>query len=143
MLKRRQSSISDLEVQSFLAVRLCMHWIFFLLANAIGVVAWMRLFALPTASWDEIQSQFLTSFLPILIVSIALFPVFILDSVRLSNRFTGPVFRLKKVLTSLAKGNQEAPIEFRENDFWKSLANDFNKVVALARAESATDKARS
>jgi len=120
-----------------------MHWIFFLLANAIGVVAWMRLFALPTASWDEIQSQFLTSFLPILIVSIALFPVFILDSVRLANRFTGPVFRLKKVLTSLAKGNQEAPIEFRENDFWKSLANDFNKVVALARAESAIDKARS
>jgi len=131
MLKRRNSNFADWEVQSFLVFRLCLHWALFLVATAVGVLIWIRFYSSPVASWQEIRTQFFTTFLPVLITSIAILPVFVLDAVRLSNRFTGPVFRLRKTLSNLTKGKQEVALEFRENDFWKSLATDFNSVVGL------------
>jgi hypothetical protein len=137
MLKRRTSSFADWEVQSFLVFRLCVHWALFLTAIAIGVLFWIKLCSDPTLTWQETQTQFMASFMPVLITSLAVLPVFILDSVRLSNRFTGPIFRLRKTLSNLNEGQQEVALEFRENDFWKSLAKDFNAVVGLK--ETATD----
>jgi methyl-accepting chemotaxis protein len=136
MLKRRSSSLADWEVQSFLVIRLCIHWVLFLTAIAIGVLIWIRLFSNPIVTWQETQTQFIATFLPVLITSIAILPVFIFDSVRLSNRFTGPIFRLRKALSNLSNGKQEVALEFRENDFWKSLATDFNAVVGLKEIAS-------
>ncbi len=136
MLKRRSSSLADWEVQSFLVIRLCIHWVLFLTAIAIGLLIWIRLFSNPIVTWQETQTQFMATFLPVLIISIAILPVFIFDSVRLSNRFTGPIFRLRKALSNLSNGKQEVALEFRENDFWKSLATDFNAVVGLKEIAS-------
>jgi methyl-accepting chemotaxis protein len=137
MLKRRNRSFADWEVQSFLVIRLCVHWALFLTAIAVGVLIWIRLYSNPILTWQETQKQFLNTFLPVFITSVAILPVFVLDSVRLSNRFTGPIFRLRKTLSNLSDGKKEVPLEFRENDFWKSLASDFNAVVGLK--ETATD----
>ncbi len=132
MSKRRSRKLIDYEVQSSLVVRLCIHWTLFIVATAIAMFFWVRLFEAPVDTLAESTNKFLSTFIPLLIVALALLPVFILDAVKLSNRFTGPIFRLRRTLANLAAGNPVRPLEFRSNDFWRSLANDFNRVVSLA-----------
>lgn len=129
--KRRSRKLIDFEVQASLVARLCMHWILFLMATAIAMFLWIQLFESPTDNLNTALNRFTTTFTPLLIVALAILPVFVYDAVKLSNRFTGPVFRLRQTLTSLANGQPAAPLEFRSNDFWQSLATDFNRVVKL------------
>jgi signal transduction histidine kinase len=112
-------------------VRLCIHWALFLVATAFAMFLWVRLFEAPVDTMAETAKKFFSIFIPLLIVAIALLPVFVLDAVKLSNRFTGPIFRLRRTLATLAEGKPVRPLEFRSNDFWRSLANDFNQVVSL------------
>lgn len=135
MFKRRTQNLIDFEVQSSLLLRLCIHWIVFLVATAFAMFMWIRLFDSPVYSWEETTTRFRDTFVPLLIVALALFPVFLLDSIKLSNRFTGPIFRLRRTLASLANGTPTQPLEFRSSDFWKSLAKDFNHVVSISRTE--------
>ncbi len=131
MSKRRSQKLIDYEVQSSLVVRLCIHWTMFVVATAIAMFLWVRLFESPVDTMAETTNKFLSICIPLLIVAIALLPVFVLDAVKLSNRFTGPIFRLRRTLAALAEGKSVRPLEFRTNDFWRSLANDFNRVVSL------------
>jgi hypothetical protein len=128
---RRNKKFIDFEVQSNLVARLCFHWVVFLVTTALTMFFWIRLTEGPTDSWSTTWSRFGSMVMPLILVSIALLPPFILDAVKLSNRFSGPIFRLRKTLTLLAKGQSVRPLEFRSNDFWKSLAEDFNKVTSL------------
>jgi nitrate/nitrite-specific signal transduction histidine kinase len=63
-------------------------------------------------------------FLIMLVIS----PVFIYDSVKLSNRFVGPMISFRAALNKLSNGEDPGEIRFRQNDFWKELTNDFNKI---------------
>jgi len=137
MSKRRTRKLVDYEVQSSLVVRLCLHWALFIVATAIAMFLWIRLVESPVDSLAETAKRFWNTFLPLLIVSLALLPVFVLDAVKLSNRFTGPIFRLRRTLASLAAGQTVRPLEFRSNDFWRSLAEDFNRAVPVTPAKTA------
>jgi len=137
MSTRRSRKLVDYEVQSSLVVRLCIHWTLFMVATAIAMFLWVRLFEAPVDTLAESANKFFSIFIPLLIVAVALLPVFILDAVKLSNRFTGPIFRLRRTLATLAEGRPVRPLEFRSNDFWRSLANDFNRVVSLTPATTA------
>ena len=44
----------------------------------------------------------------------------------LSNRFTGPMLRLRRSMRALARGEHVEPIEFRGGDFWQEFAAEFN-----------------
>ena len=136
MLKRRARKLVDYEVQSSLVVRLWLHWALYMVATAIAMFLWIRLFEAPVDSLADTAKRFWNTFVPLLIVALALLPVFVLDAVKLSNRFTGPIFRLRKTLASLAAGNTARPLEFRSNDFWRSLAEDFNRVVPVTPAKN-------
>jgi len=59
---------------------------------------------------------------------LALFPAFMLDTIRFSNRFVGPIARVRRHLRQLGEGNTER-CSFRDNDFWSELANEFNSVA--------------
>ncbi len=139
MTKRRARKLVDYEVQSSLVVRLCLHWAFFIVATAIAMFLWIRLVESPVDSLAESAKRFWNTFLPLLIVALALLPVFVLDAVKLSNRFTGPIFRLRRTLASLAAGHAVRPLEFRSNDFWRSLAEDFNRVVPVTPDKAIED----
>ena len=135
MSKRRTRKLIDYEVQSSLVVRLCVHWVLFMVATAVALFLWVRLIESPVDTLADAANKFTSTFVPLLIVSLALLPVFVLDAVKLSNRFTGPIFRLRRTLANLAEGNPVRPLEFRSNDFWRSLAEDFNRVVSLTPSQ--------
>lgn len=128
---RRSRSVIDFEVQVSLLKKIAVHWVFFIAANAVALLVWTRLIHNPLGTWGENLAQFNAQFIPMLVVSLVLLPVFLLDAARLSNRFTGPVLRLRKTLADIVAGRSAEPIVFRQNDFWKSLATDFNTAFAL------------
>jgi len=68
-------------------------------------------------------------YLLIVLVMAALLPAFVLDTVRLSNRFAGPMFRIRKAFRSTAAGEPFEPLVFRKGDFWKELADDYNRMM--------------
>jgi len=65
----------------------------------------------------------------LLLVILVISPVFIYDSIKLSNRFVGPMIKFRRALGKLAKGEDTGSITFREQDFWKELTQDFNVIA--------------
>ena len=52
------------------------------------------------------------------------------DIIRLSNKFVGPMYRLKANMRALAEGHRVEPIRFRDGDFWHDFAKEFNALAA-------------
>ena len=57
---------------------------------------------------------------------IVMLPIFAYDLLRISNRFTGPVVRLRKEMRQLTRGDEGTPIEFRSDDYWLEMAEEYN-----------------
>ena len=128
-LLRRKRNLVDFEVQTSLLRRMALQWVMFLIINALALYGWTFLV---TGAEDQVGShmtQFLQLYLPVLLISLALLPVFLLDAAKLSNRFVGPILRVRRALADAATGKEFKPIQFRENDFWQSLADDLNSVL--------------
>lgn len=118
----------DPQVQGALWRRLVLHWITFT-AVAAALVVGMEWMTDPFRSTGEILVSAWWTYGPVLVVLIALIPVFVYDSIRVSHRFAGPVFRLRQVISKLANGGIPDRIEFRDGDFWKEMATDINRVI--------------
>lgn len=56
-------------------------------------------------------------------------PLVVWDILKLSNRFAGPFFRLRREMRRLADGEPVAPLDFRDGDFWDDVAPAFNAIV--------------
>ena len=89
----------------------------------------------PFRSIEEHAQQVWWTHGPFLLVMFFLLPVFILDTIKLSHRFAGPIYRLRNTIRSLANGEEVRPLKFREVDFWQGLADDFNLMVARLKGE--------
>jgi len=127
MTKQRHQKYVDREVQSSLFVRMCAHWSFFMVANVVAITLWTRFMDTPTESWEATLMLTWQRVVPFALVSLALAPVFIWDAIKLSNRFAGPIVRVRHVLAGFADGQDFKAVEFRQGDFWKSLASDLNR----------------
>ncbi len=130
-IPRRKRNLVDFEVQSSLLRRLVVHWILSLLVNAIALYAWTFLLLGSDGALEDHVSYFAKLYFPVLVVSLALFPVFLLHASKLSNRFVGPIVRVRQTLAAAAKGDDVPPLKFRENDFWSTLAEDLNTALKL------------
>ena len=66
-----------------------------------------------------------------MVASAVLFPIVIFSSIRFSNRFVGPMVRVRKTLHQLAQGETTPIRAFRQNDFWSDTVDDINEIAAL------------
>ena len=140
-LLRRKRNFVDFEVQTSLLRRMVLQWVSFLFVNALALYCWTYLLSGAEEPVGGHMTQFVQLYLPVIVVSLALLPVFLLDAAKLSNRFVGPILRVRRALAEAAAGNSVKPLHFRENDFWRSLADDLNSVLKLESKESpATEK---
>jgi hypothetical protein len=137
-LKKRKTKLIDKSVQGQLVIRvfaywtMCMWGMFCLLAGVPIVLSWFVSSAgAPTASQLILQTG--RMFWPALFASSLMLPLLLLDVVRVSHRFAGPMYRLRNALRDVADGKQVAPIKFREGDFWCDMADEFNRVAARIR----------
>lgn len=65
----------------------------------------------------------------VLLAALLMLPIMLLDVLYISNRFVGPVYRMRRSLRALAAGEYVAPIHFRKGDFQPELADEFNAVA--------------
>jgi len=121
-------------VQGALWKRMVAHWLVFAIVAALLATGleWM---SDPFRSAREIASDMWWNYSPLLLAILFLVPVFVFDAIRMSHRFAGPVYRVRQVIRTLAEGSQPNRVEFRDNDFWKDMAGDLNRVIDRLRQQ--------
>ncbi len=132
-MKRKQNFI-DNHVQGSLLRRIMSHWLMFFFVAGFAVILLQTLLGDPQLSMADRLSQQVGEFVFFAVVMVAMFPAFMLDTIRFSNRFVGPIARVRRHLRQLADGDTER-CAFRGNDFWKDLADEFNGVAELVERQ--------
>ncbi len=131
---QRSRILVDPQVQWSIALRIVGHWLLFLVC-LIFVGGMVRMMASAgTLSFNESWKAALVAQVPILGVMFVMLPVFLRDTLKMSNRFAGPMFRLRTSLKALCQQGTTPPIQFREGDFWQEVATDFNTVLGQMEA---------
>ncbi|QDT11608.1 hypothetical protein K239x_36080 [Planctomycetes bacterium K23_9] len=106
-----------------------MHWTL-LLVCLVSISMMVRLMmSVGEKPFGEAFINALSAQAPLMAVMVILMPVFLRDTLKLSNRFAGPMYRLRTVLEEMANGGEGSKIKFRVGDFWQSTAGDFNTVL--------------
>jgi methyl-accepting chemotaxis protein len=137
---QRTKKYIDSTVQAALVKRIVIHWLVF--AGVVSLIAFMmQYFSDPTKPLVEHLRELWWTHGFVLVVILTLLPVFAFDSIKLSHRFAGPIHRLKKTIQELANGSTFEPLTFRGADYWRSLADDFNRMVNRFRHEGDSPKA--
>ncbi|TWT48320.1 hypothetical protein [Botrimarina hoheduenensis] len=125
---RRNKQFIDSEVQGALARRMAIHWLMYALMAALLLIG-IRWLVNPNTPLVDHLNEAWRSYGPVFIILLSMAPLFIYDAMKLSNRFTGPVLRLRRGLNELASGKAAEEIKLREEDFWQDIAEDFNRVA--------------
>jgi len=140
MERNRTRFFVDKPVQGALLLKVTIHWLAFALTLGL-VLAAVQFFADPLASGADRWTTFLRRNGLTFIILALLFPMFLWDTIRLSNRFAGPVLRLRRMMNELATGTDPGPLRFRDGDFWIELGDHFNSIRSVV-LEAREAKAR-
>jgi len=112
----------------------CLHFFLFICGGAaFGLI--VQFLSDPFASPLEHVKTFARHSAPMLVVLLCLIPVFIRDTLTLSNRIVGPICRLRDTVKRMGEGEEVPPLKFRRNDMWEDLPELFNRMVARLQAE--------
>jgi len=138
---QRRRLFIDFPVQGTLLVRAVLFWMVTVIAQAIMVLFFT---VMTSDSIADLSGQQTWWFLQLnLLASALLLPAILLDLLRLSHRWVGPIFRLRASLQALNRGEPVEPIAFRDGDFWQELAKEFSQAAEelnrLRAAEAASD----
>ena len=129
MPKKRRKMFVDRQVQGALVRRLLMHW----LLTCLTIVIYVLITELFVGGIEKSLSHHVAAawakYGILMIILITVFPVFAYDSVKVSNKFAGPMHSFRQALSQLANGEQPRPLRFREGDFWQEIATDLNRIA--------------
>ena len=130
---RRRRYMVNWGIQGMLVARTVIYWGFCLLSIILMLFCW-RIVAGPPQLFRTHMIEMWNQFGPALLASLILLPLLMVDALRLSNRFVGPIVRLRNALNSLGRGQQVHPLKFRSDDYWHDIADGFNTVLARTDA---------
>lgn len=131
----RRHVFIDPKIQGALVARAVLYWVVCLMTITLMLLCW-RVLTGPVRLFHQHLVDLGHFYAPALVASLLLLPVVIIDVVRLSNRFVGPLLRLRRSMRQLAQGEPVEPITFRNGDFWREFATEFNAVVTRVQAET-------
>ena len=130
MTPRRQLFV-DRQVQGALLYRIAVYWCFSVLTVCL-ITLCVQAITYPDRPFLEYFAfaDFFTQYGPLVLTSLVLVPLIMFDVVAVSNRFVGPLLRMRRSMRELAAAQPVEPIHFRDKDFWQDVAQEFNLVVA-------------
>ena len=140
----RKKHFIDSHVQGALTRRLIFHWLVFMLVTSV-IAFVLQVLSDPFRGITSHLTDMWWAHGPFLLVMVFLLPVFVMDSIKLSNRFAGPIFNLRRTMQRIAAGERPRKLQFRKHDFWQDLAEDYNSMLSKLGAleeetsETATD----
>ena len=131
---QRKQNFVDKHVQGALLRRIFLHWLVFFFVVTMSVVMLQAMLGDPAQSLTTRLRHEMGEFIFMGVILLALFPAFMLDTIRFSNRFVGPIARLRRHLRQLGSGDTDR-CQFRENDYWAEMAGEFNEVAVLVDSQ--------
>ncbi len=138
----RKQLFVDPKVQGALVLRVILYWAFCLITITIMLLCW-RIMTGPARLFYTHFNDLWFFYGPALVASLLVLPLVVIDSLRMSNRFVGPLMRLRRSVRDLARGEHVEPIRFRDEDFWHDFAEEFNELAAHVQGESPAPKTES
>jgi hypothetical protein len=123
---KRVRKYVDRNVQGGLLSKLAIHWGMFFFTTAFAYIVVQAVLAPNGASFIQRLQNSITEFSLLALLMLTLLPAFLLDVVRFSNRFAGPMVRLRRFLHELGERGDAPPLKFRDDDFWEDIASGFN-----------------
>jgi len=128
----RKQNFVDSTVQGALLRRIILHWVMYFIVAGLAIVLLQAMLSGPDGgSLMERVMKEVSEFTLVGLILICIFPAFLLDTVRFSNRFVGPVGRLRRYLRQLGQENNTERLSFRGGDFWSEMAEEYNVVAKL------------
>lgn len=126
---KRRIYLIDKKVQGALLIRAARYWVLSLaVVGALSILGWMFITpGLPVLV--ELRSYLpalLGGFAISLLASLIVLPVILYDLTRMSNRFAGPMYRLRQTMQRAAAGERVSSVYFRDHDYWQEFADAFN-----------------
>lgn len=131
----RKSGFVDAQIQGTLLLRAVFHWTFLVVAAFVVLFVWQVLSGNPHWSLAGHLQATWTRYSPCFIVLVVLQPVVVHDTLKLSNRLAGPLFRLRAAMRSVVEGETVQPVRFRKGDFCQDLARNFNIMLGRIQGE--------
>lgn len=119
----------DKTVQGALAKRIVFHWCIFFLLSVISIFSLEYFLGDPNLTFGGHAYIVWQKYAFFVVLMVSIIPSFVYDSFKLSNRFAGPMVRLKNALKSAADGEQPEKIKFRDGDFWVEVSDEFNRLA--------------
>jgi len=132
---KRSRLFVDYRVQGALMARTIAYWGMCLLSLALLLFCW-RIYTGPALTFAMHLRQMWEQFGPAILASALILPLLVVDAARLSNRFAGPLYRVRLSLAQLAAGERIPVIQFRDGDYWPEIADDINKIAARLAAQN-------
>ncbi len=130
----RKRLFVDPQVQGALVLRVVLYWVLCLVTITLMLLCW-RILTGPARLFYTHFDDMWFHYGPAMIASCIMLPLLVVDIVRLSNRFVGPLVRLRRAMRALARGEHVEPVSFREGDFWLEFAQEFNALLARVQRE--------
>ncbi len=134
---QRKKHFIDASVQGSLVRRVIFHWLAFLLV-AFVVSFILQVLSNPFRPLAAHFQDLWWTHGPFLLVVAFLLPAYVVDTIKLSHRFAGPIFSLRRAIRAVAAGKPPQRLKFRDRDFWQDLADDYNAM--LVRLEVLEDE---
>ncbi len=135
----RRHVFIDRPIQGTLIKRVAMYWLCGAIMQVL-LLAYLSIIAgAGTSNIHEKSSEFWTTLGVAALSSAVVLPLLMLDIVRLSHRWVGPIYRLRTAMQELASGESTQEISFRDGDFWQELAGHFNAIVRRMHALAAAN----
>jgi hypothetical protein len=132
--RKRKQLFVDPKVQGALMLRVVLYWVVCVVTITLMLLCW-RIVTGPARPFYTHFDDMWFHFGPALVASFLLLPLVVYDIVQMSNRFCGPLFRLRRCMRALARGEHVAPISFRDGDFWPEFAQEFNTLLARVQRD--------
>lgn len=134
--RMRKRLFVDPKVQGALVLRVLLYWAVCVITITLMLLCW-NVLRTPRMFYTFLDDMWYR-YAPAILASSVLLPMVMVDIVRLSNRFAGPLYRLRRSMRALGRGERVEPIHFREGDFWQEFAEEFNAVVARVQSQTAS-----
>jgi len=127
---KRSQVFVDRKVQGALLWRAMLYWCYAMLTIMASIISWRILVHGMAQPFNNHVVDLLNDMSPMILGAAFMLPIILFDMARQTNRFAGPLFRLRNEMRRLSRGEKVLPVHFRDNDFWHEMAEEFNAVVA-------------
>ena len=119
----------DGKLQGALLLRVLLYAFCCFTVVTVMILTWRIVVSGPARMFYTHFDELWFQYAPVVIALLLLLPLVMIDVIRFSHRFVGPMLRMRRAMKELADGGKVAPIRFRKNDFWHEAADHFNMLL--------------